>query len=324
MKNIINKIIRNKNKKKNIIVKNKIVKNKKKNKIFKNKIVKNKKIKNNPIKKRRKKNKINIMITSTEKNTKLEKNSKINFIKKKNNKTFLKYNNNIKNQINYNDYELNNLSYKRALELDKRTYFQYYFSLLKMKHILIFTFYTNNDYNSKYIKIILFLFSFSLHFTINTLFFNDQIFHKIYEDQGDFNFIYKIPYILYSTIISSFINVIIQHLSLTEDIILKIKKEKNIVIEKKTKILKNIIINLVIFFILIFLFLFLFWLYLTCFCGVYKNSQIHAIKDTLISYGLSLLYPFLLYLLPGIFRIPSINSKNKECLFKISKLIQLL
>ena len=83
-------------------------------------------------------------------------------------------------------------------------------------------------------------------------------------------------------------------------------------------------IKLIIFFILIFLFLILFWFYLICFCGIYKNTQIHLIKDTLISFGLSLLYPFILNLLPGIFRIPSLNRNNKEYLFKISKIFQLI
>ena len=124
--------------------------------------------------------------------------------------------NNIKN---FNDYELNNLSYNEALKLDKRPYYQYYYSLLKMNHQLIFTFYTKNDYNSKIIKIILFLFSFSLLFAISALFFTDKILHKIYEDYGKFNFIYQIPIILYSTIITFFINAIIKNLSLTEKIL---------------------------------------------------------------------------------------------------------
>jgi len=224
----------------------------------------------------------------------------------------------------YNDFELNNLSYKKALKKDKRTYFQYYLSLLRMKHILIFSFYTYTDYNSKYIKIILFLFSFSLSFTINALFFNDTTLHKIYEDKGEYNFIYQIPNILYSTIISSFINIIIKYLSLTENNILEIKKEKNIFKGKINKILKYLSIKFIIFFILIFIFLLFFWLYLTCFCGIYTNSQIHLITDTLSSFGLSFLYPFILNLLPGILRIPSIKSKNRECLYKLSKLLQII
>ena len=128
----------------------------------------------------------------------------------------------------YNDSELNSLEYKEALEIDKRTYFQYYISLIKKKQILIFTFYPNNDYNSMIIKICLFLFSFVLYYTINALFFNDSTMHKIYEDQGAFNFIYHIPQILYSTIISSVINIIVKKLSLSENNILAIKNGKNI------------------------------------------------------------------------------------------------
>ena len=299
---------------------NEIINKEKINNVFKNEI------KNNPPKYR---NKINIMITNDEINTKLEKDSKIYMIKNKNNyinneKDISINNNNILNNINYNDYELNNLSYKEAIKIDKRAYFQYYFSLLKMKHILIFTFYTNTDYNSKLIKIILFLFSFALYLTVNALFFNDKTLHKIYEDYGEYNFIYQIPIILYSLIITSVINAIIKYLSLTEKNIIEIKKEKNNLEEKSNKILKYLVIKLIIFFILIFLFLILFWFYLICFCGIYKNTQIHLIKDTLISFGLSLLYPFLLNLLPGIFRIPSLKNKNKECLFKLSMIIQLI
>ena len=40
--------------------------------------------------------------------------------------------------------------------------------------------------------------------------------HDIYEESGKFNFIYHIPQILYSTIISSVINMIVKTLSLSE------------------------------------------------------------------------------------------------------------
>ena len=47
--------------------------------------------------------------------------------------------------------------------------------------------------------------------------------HKIYEDKGSFNFFYHIPQILYSTLISSVINMIIKNLSLSEKNVLEIK-----------------------------------------------------------------------------------------------------
>ena len=226
----------------------------------------------------------------------------------------------------FTDYEINIMPYEDALKYDKRTYFEYYFSLLRIKHLLLFSFYPNNDYNSKIIKIFFFFFSFALFYTINALFFNDSTMHIIYEENGIFNFIYQINQIIYSLIISSAITEIIKYLSLSEKNILKIKNEKNInnldnVVKNELKCLKR---KLIIFFIISFLFLLFFWYYLGCFGAVYKNTQIYLLKDTLISFGFSLIYPFILNLFPGILRIPSLKNKNKEIIYKISLYIQFI
>ena len=57
---------------------------------------------------------------------------------------------------------------------------------------------------------------------------------------------------------------------------------------------------------------------------IYKNTQIHLIKDTLCSFIESLAYPFWINVLPGIFRIPALsNKKNKRIyLYKISQILQ--
>ena len=154
--------------------------------------------------------------------------------------------------------------------------------------------------------------------------------HEIYKEKGNYNFIYQLPNILYSTIISGVNNAIITYLSLSEKNILKIKNanEKNYdnLNLFTSKIKKCLIIKIILYFSLNFIFLILYWYYLGCFCAVYKNTQIHLIKDTLLSFVLSLLYPFGLSLLPGVLRIPSLNSeiKDKECMYKISKLIQFI
>ena len=79
-----------------------------------------------------------------------------------------------------------------------------------------------------------------------------------------------------------------------------------------------------IFYVLYFSFLFMFWYYLSCFCAVFKKTQIHLIKDTLISFGTSLFYPFIITLIPGLFRIPALRYKkgDKPCLYKLSQFIQ--
>ena len=81
--------------------------------------------------------------------------------------------------INLNTQELNTLKYEEAIEIDKRTYFQYYFSLLKKKHLILFTFFPTNDYNLMSLKIALFIVSFSMYFTIQTFFFNDEYIKKV-------------------------------------------------------------------------------------------------------------------------------------------------
>ena len=239
---------------------------------------------------------------------------------------------NINNEIiininqKFTDSELNHMSYIEALKNDKRTYFQYYFSLLKTKNMLFFSFCPNNDYNSKISKIFLFFFSFALFYTINALFFNDSTMHKILEDNGNFNFVYQLNQIFYSSIISLIITEIIKYFSLTEKNILKIKNEKNI--NKLDNIAKDVLkclkIKFILFFIISFLFLLIFWYYLGIFGAIYKNTQTHLIKDTLFSFGFSLLYSFIFNLVPGIFRNISLKDKNRDLFYIISKFIQII
>ena len=57
---------------------------------------------------------------------------------------------------------------------------------------------------------------------------------------------------------------------------------------------------------------------------IYKNTQVHLIKDTLITFGFSLFIPFGINLLPGIFRIPALSNpkNNNKCLYNFSKFLQ--
>ena len=139
---------------------------------------------------------------------------------------------------------------------------------------------------------------------------------------------YQIPQIRYSTIISYALTSLLNLFGLSEDYILPLK-HSNInrnLDKRKVVLLKKLRILFLLFFIISSIFLLLFWYYISMFCAVYKNTQIHLIKDTLISLGTSLLYPFGIYLLPGFFRIPALSNKGnkRECLFNISKLIQMI
>ena len=258
------------------------------------------------------------------KNSKSDKNSNSKILdKKKNEQEIIKRSKKI---MEYDDEEKNNLKYDLALKYDKRTFIQYYISLLKTKHTFIFSFFNDKDYNSRIIKIDLFFVSFVIYYTVNALFFNDDTMHKIYEDEGSFNLIYQLPQIIYSSLISSVITTLIKYLALSEKNILEIKNEKENMIQTVCKIKKCINIKFNFFYLLNFIFLIFFWYYLGCFCAVYKNTQILLIEDTIISFIISLLYPFVLNLLPGILRIPSLNAKNKNriLLYNLSRIIQII
>ena len=231
--------------------------------------------------------------------------------------------------ISFNDEELNNLDYKLALKFDKRTFCEYYLSLIKTKHILIFTFYSNkNDYNSRIIKIDLLFIGFTTDFFINALFFNDDTMHRIYEEKGNFNFLYHLPPIIYSTLISFALNSLVQKLALSEDIILDFKNNKNRVNldQRVKKLLKVLRIKFILYFITVIVLLLFFLYYLSMFCAVYRNTQIHLIKDTLISFRLSLINPFVIYLLPGIFRIYALSDvkSKRNFIYNLSLILQMI
>ena len=150
--------------------------------------------------------------------------------------------------------------------------------------------------------------------------------HKIHEDHGAFDIIFHIPQILYSTVASAIINMILKMLSLSEKNILSIKQAKTIelTIQKSKYVERCITIKFIIYYIISFLILSFFWYFISCFCAVYTNTQMILIKDTLISFGSSMVYPIGINLLPGFFRIPALRLKNEKCLYIFSKLVALI
>ena len=224
----------------------------------------------------------------------------------------------------YSDFELNLMEYNDALFIDNRTYFQYYFSLLKTKHPIIFTFCYNKDYNSLIIKICLFSLSFAIYYLFNAIFFNYSIIHIIYKDGGSYNLSYLFPIIIYAFLISYYINVIIKFFALSERNLLQLKNQKSIkqMNNLVPKVLRCLIIKYISYFVLSILFLTFFWYYISSFGAVFQNSQVYLIKNTFISFTLGLYYPLLIYLLPGIFRRLSLRAKNRKFMYIISNILQ--
>jgi len=175
----------------------------------------------------------------------------------------------------------------------------------------------------------MFFLSFALHYTTNALFFTESNMHQIYLDEGKYNFVYQSKFILFSAIASTIVlRLMLQFLVLTDKDIFEVKLQetKNMALNMKKRILKCIKIKFGIFFILNFILLGLFWYYLTSFNAIYENTQVYLIENTFISFGFSLLYPFIINILPTTIRSCSLNStnKNQRYLYKVSQIIQIL
>ena len=254
----------------------------------------------------------------------MNENSRNNILNSKEDK--LKIIKKVNEIMKYNEEETNELEYDLAIQYDNRSFCQYYCSLLKIKQNFSFTFIYKDYYNSKIIKIDLFLINIIIYCSINALFFNDDIIHNIYIKKGLFDIEYQFPQIIYSFIISLVLNLLLKYFALSSGNILKLKKNKskNDIQKRENDLINKIRTKSILFSIFSFIVLFFCWYYLAVFCAVYNNTQYHLIKSISISFGLSLIYPFFIYLLPGIFRITALSNKNKKrkCLYNFSKLLQ--
>ena len=85
-----------------------------------------------------------------------------------------------KEEESLTDYELNDLEYDEALELDNRNFLKIYWYLLKREHIIIFTFFNWNDYNLFSIKLSKLFLSICSDMAFNVFFFSDESMHNIY------------------------------------------------------------------------------------------------------------------------------------------------
>ena len=140
-----------------------------------------------------------------------------------------------------------------------------------------------------------------------------------------YDIIYFLPKILLAFVISHFICVIIKYIFLSERNIIQIKMEQTYAKANKisSKIKRIILLKCIIFFILGISFLIFFWMLLSSFGAVYKNTQIIVLENTLICFAISLIYPFIINIFPGILRVCSIGCKSKS-MYILSKCFQLL
>jgi len=151
--------------------------------------------------------------------------------------------------------------------------------------------------------------------------------HNIYEKHGSFDIAYELPKTAYSSLISLFLEMIIKNLALSNSGIIAFKQDKNekTVNKRALQLEKTLSIKFIFYFIISSIFLLFFWYYISMFGAVYPNTQLYLLKDTLLSFGQSLILPFEINLLPGLFRIPALANRRikRKCLYYLSRILQI-
>ena len=96
---------------------------------------------------------------------------------------------------NLDNFQLNNLEYLDACKYDTRPFLKTYHSVLMREHIILFTFFSWNDYNLFYVKIERLLVLICTQMTMNGLFFSDESMKKA-NKSDDYNFVQQLPKII--------------------------------------------------------------------------------------------------------------------------------
>lgn len=210
---------------------------------------------------------------------------------------------------------------KNIFELILKDYFKSLYLYFIENNDFIDTFFNfDNSYNFQEfkiysIKIIIYLNSVILFLIFDVFFLNDDAMHRIYEDDGEYNLLYRLPILFFSDFISWIICVLLEILITNKNQLDKIQKDiKNEKIKINIKdndflINKNSLIIIFrefnykfkikrIFFYIITLLLNIFsWYYISCFFSVFYNTQ----KHLLIDFGINFLMNVIILLIKGIF-----------------------
>ena len=226
--------------------------------------------------------------------------------------------------FDYTDEELNDLPYEKAFYADGRSYYCYYWSILKYDQLFLFSFILWSDFNLRLVKVSLFFFHIPMYITFNGFFFSYTAARNLYKKKGIINLIERLPSSIFSSLICFVIVIVLKCLCLSQKKVQEVRSSKTFdEAYQKTKILvEKMKPRIIIYFVLMFIFMIIFIYYISLFCAVFKNTQWKLFQETAISFALGMFYPFIICIFPTIFRKIGL-IKQKKCSYKFSQFLQL-
>ena len=231
----------------------------------------------------------------------------------------------------FNEYlapDIDDLDFEDIIKLDKRTFKEYFLDSLNDKQLFISTFYVQDNFRPKSLKIVLFILNLILYCVINAFFIGDDAVSEIYHIEGNdpyFGFITRaITRYIYVIVINGFISVLMEIVFFEEKYMKKlfIREKKNIINLKIriTKLTKVIMIKAYIFIIVVIIFFVIIMLYLLCFNYVYPHTQSEWVKSSILLIIIMQILSVLYSLLETTLRYTGIAIKE-ERIFQWSKVI---
>ena len=227
----------------------------------------------------------------------------------------------------YENEELNELPYDKAIKNDRRSFCGYYCNILLISHIILNVFFRRKDYNLFVVKLGLLFMTFPINLTFNIFFFTNEKIKLTYVKSIDeiSAFWSNIANTIYSSILSSFFLILLKYISLTHNSIRSLRKIKdvNLAKQKSVCLLRWIKVRIFLYYILSFIILIIFGFYILCFCAVFENTQIVLVKSTFTSWLFSLIIPFIICFITSLFRSWAFCCKCK-CFYVMKQLFQWL
>ena len=230
-----------------------------------------------------------------------------------------------KNAVDYirKEDEFNFANYNEVKDDDTRSGLKMFWSFLKHKQIILFTFYTA-DRNLRILKISLFICFVAFYLAFTALFFNDDIIRAIYTYKGNTDAAVHVTNVVLSSVCSIIMSLIIRLVALNDRDVSKILSEKDPV-QRNDKIeltKRSLNIRALIFYGISIVIVGVCWYYVSAFCAVFKNSQIHYFINTLFAFIVCNLWPFVTSGISAGLRKLSLNKKSPG-LYKFSQIVSL-
>ena len=235
---------------------------------------------------------------------------------------------------------LNNYNFEESVKYDKRSVCNIFYIFLLYKQAIIYTFFYKSPLELFSIRFCYLLFTISLDFAMNALFYSQYSISKKYRyDKNliDFTIKYNIIRIIVTTFIGFIFmilfNILANSINNAIDVFrreeLKMNKIKgyNVVLKRRKEIVKEIEkiiiihkIKVYILFFFEFLIMLFFFYYVTDFCHIYPKTQLSWLFDSFLTLLLRLIIMILFSLLFScLYRISILSNNN--CLYKFTRFI---